>query len=73
MNYAEKYEEHKAYWDAETQRRKIDRALDGQKAPLEADVIRLLKPDKPALLIQIQKKSKKKKHRKRKKRRGKFG
>lgn len=43
MNYAERYEEHKAHWDEETQRSRIDHALTGHKAPTEAEAVLLLK------------------------------
>lgn len=46
MSYAERYEEHKAYWDRERQRRKIDRYLKGKRSPTEKEVIRKLKKDK---------------------------
>lgn len=47
MNYAEQYKEHKAYWDEESQRSRIDCALTGQKSPTEAEAFLLLKRTSP--------------------------
>ncbi len=47
MNYAQAYEEHKAIWDEERQRSRIDRALTGQKSPSEAEAVLLLKKTGP--------------------------
>ncbi|MCI9597888.1 MAG: hypothetical protein HFE75_11465 [Firmicutes bacterium] len=47
MNYAEWHREHKAYWDEESQRSGIDRALTGHKAPTEEEAVSLLKRTSP--------------------------